>query len=367
METGFQISQIKISEIGEICGRKKILGITVKFRYSEIPKTETHVHLEGSISPELLLMLHQRHNLKWKDYSVDQIRQALVFTKFKEFLNAFKMVCLSIRREEDFADITRAFFQRLTHEHIVHCEFFYTPSISKRLGLKPESVLETILDTATREGKNRNISWALILDNVRQFPKRFFYQTLVLANRYRHEGVVGIGVGGDEKSASLKRLVKGFREAREKGLRIHLHTGETGDAESMIADLKIARPHRVGHGLPAAESAWIQDFLRENDVALDICPTSNLRTGVVKEHAEHPAVRLYRMDIPFTISTDDPALFDTTLNKEYEFLETLIKDQKMPLQLIKWQEDNSLLPEDKRILLKGVREKIMVESVHGVD
>lgn len=312
------------------------------------PKAETHVHLEGSVDAALLQSLHRRHGLPWADRPPESIRAELAFSDFHGFLDAYKAVIQAIRREDDFRDITAAFFARLQRDGVVHCEFFHTPAACMKYGLDPDRALAAILETAADEGRARGISWGVVLDNVRQFPEEYFHRTLELAGRHQNRGVVGIGVGGDETAAPLEPLAPAFQAARERGLRISLHTGETGSAESMLRDLRAARPHRIGHGLPAGRSERVAELVTALGAVIDVCPTSNRATGVVPDLAAHPLRTMYAWGVPLTVATDDPALFQTDLVREYELVAELVPDAGLVERLARWQTANPLLPERAR-------------------
>jgi len=334
--------------------------------WRRLPKAETHVHLEGSISPERLGRLHARHGLEWASSTPAEIRRRLSFTTFPQFLQTFKQVCLALRDAADFIPVTEDFFRMLASENVVHCEFFYTPAISWKFGLPAEAVLENILAAARREGEQRNISWGVVLDNVRQFPVDDFRRTLALGLRYRAAGVVGIGIGGDEGACPLAGFARPLAEAREAGLRVYLHTGETGTAAAMLNDLETARPHRVGHGLAAARSQEIRDYLRSHHVVLDICPTSNLRTGVVGRWEDHPLRDIHRQGVSYAISSDDPALFGSSLSMEYALTAERILHPSSLAAMMKTQGKNPLLPPQAKRLLAEAGLRILEEYGHGL-
>lgn len=318
----------------------------------QMPKVEMHVHLEGSVTPGLLLDLHRRHGLAWKNYTEEEVAAALAFSDFHGFLAAFRKVCEAIRAPDDFAIITRRFFERLSRENIIHCEFFYTPAASRRFGLPPEHVLETILGVAKEEGDNRNIGWGVVLDGIRQFPADDFAETVDLAVKYRAGGVVAIGMGGDEMAAPLAPMKRYFDRARDAGLNIHLHTGETGSADGMTADIRAARPNRIGHGLQVLESELLQELVLERGIILDLAITSNLRTGVVRRLDRHPAAEIARQGIPFTLATDDPGLFDTTLASEYRHFIELRGDSRGLSEIVRWSAETPRLSESHRRSLR---------------
>jgi len=328
-----------------------------KIPWRNWPKTETHLHLEGSIGPGLLGRLHRRHGLPWAGRPAAEIRRALTFRSFAEFLGAFRTVCLALREPGDFGGVTRSLFARLSRARVIHCEFFYTPAISRRFGLDPVPVLERILETAAAEGIRRRISWGLVLDNVRQFPADCFHDTIDLARRYRGSGVVGVGLGGDETASPPEAFRDGFDRARGDGLRIYLHTGETGSVESMAADVATLNPDRIGHGLRVTDSTRLREMVRSLRAVIDVCLSSNLATGVVPALRRHPAWQMWEQQVPFTLATDDPGLFGTTLNREYGLMLARNGNPELPQRLVGAQLENPLLPPaGKEILRRLLRE-----------
>lgn len=281
------------------------------------PKVEYHVHLEGCADAALVLALHRRHGLEWGGDSEGQVAERLRFNDFHGFLGAFREVCRSVREEGDFADLVVKLFERLGRERVVLCEFFHSPAAAEKFGLRGESCVEAILEAARVEGARRGIAWGLVLDGVRHFQRESLRRTVDLAVRYHPFGVSGVGVGGDERDGPLDWAAPLFHRAREAGLRVSLHTGETGTPESMEADLRSVRPNRVGHGLHAADSPRIRDIIVEGGMEVDLCPVSNLRTGVVASPARHPLPRFLEAGVPFALATDDPGLFGTDLAAQY--------------------------------------------------
>lgn len=322
------------------------------------PKTETHLHLEGSVTPGQLGRLHRRHELPWAAWTAAEIRRALAFRSFSEFLASFRAVCQALRREEDFAGLTRALFARLERARVVHAEFFYTPAISLKFGLDPVRVVEQILETAAAEGRRRRISWGLVLDNVRQFPVECFTGTVDLAVRFRRQGVVGVGLGGDETASGPEPFRPGFDRARRDGLRIYLHTGETGSMETMAADVAALSPDRIGHGLRVVEHPGLRDLVRSRQAVIDVCLSSNLATGVVPTLDRHPVWKMAAQKVAFTLATDDPGLFETTLDREYGLLLSGNVDPDLPEQLVAAQLENPLLPPEGQQALRRLSREL---------
>lgn len=326
--------------------------MTVRTLWRHQPKTECHVHLEGAIGAGFLRDLHRRHRLEWAGWEIGRIRSALRFHDFAGFLTAFRSVCSSIRSEEDYRPLVRAFFRRCRREGIVHVEFFWTPMAAARFGLDPARCLEHILRESAVCGESFGVEWALLLDGVRQFPPDAFRETVDLALALRGQGVAGVGIGGDENASPLEPFRPDLERAREAGLRIHLHTGETGSAESMRRDLETARPHRVGHGIRAAESRVVQELLLAQGTVLDICLRSNRATRACPKGVRHPLGTLLEAGLPVCLGTDDPALFGATLPGEYARAARLLGGDRGLLPVLKSDLLNPLLGQGVRDILE---------------
>jgi adenosine deaminase/aminodeoxyfutalosine deaminase len=242
----------------------------------------------------------------------EQVDDLYRFSGFQGFLECFKRVVEHLRSPEDYGLVTRRLLARLAEENVQYAEI--TLSAGVVLWKKQEfaPVYEAVRDAAG--GARTEVRW--ILDAVRHFGAEHAMEVARLAADRVAEGVVAFGIGGDEARGPAEWFAEVYGFARERGLRLTAHAGETTGPESVWAALRIGA-ERIGHGIRAIEDPELLRYLREEDVPLEISITSNVTTGAVPSLEEHPVRALYEAGIPILLNTDDPALFGATLSGEY--------------------------------------------------
>ena len=270
-----------------------------------LPKAELHVHLEGSAEPETLVEIDS-------SLTLDEVRERYVYSDFRGFLDSYKWVSSRLRTARDYALITRRLIERLRREGVVHVEI----NVSAGVILWKNQRLEELFEAAAGEASRAEIPVLFIFDAVRQFGLEAAWAVARHAVRYRDQGVVAFGIGGDEKLAPAAAFLEIFDYARSEGLRIVPHAGETGGAASVWEAVECGAD-RIGHGIAAAADPALMRLLRERDIPLEICVSSNLRTGVVESIEHHPLRRLWDAGVPIVLNSDDPPMFQTTLLGEY--------------------------------------------------
>ncbi len=205
-----------------------------------------------------------------------------------------------------------------TRENIRYAEIIYTPSIPWKYERDGKDILKALLEKSLEICSRKGVLVRWILDCVRQFEPELAQRTAELAEEFRDEGVVGLGLGGDEKSLEMKQYQEIFAWARAHRLHIHVHAGEIGDAQQVWDALLVLGANRIGHGIQAARDSKLMDYLRQHAIGLDICLTSNLMTGAWKPISENPFGLLYQRGVPVSLNTDDPGLFQTSLTEEFQ-------------------------------------------------
>jgi len=271
----------------------------------EMPKAELHLHLEGSAEPETL------HELD-PSTPLEELRALYRYADFEDFLKAFGAVGKRLRTPEDYALVTRRLLERLAAEYVRYAEIILAAGVVLWKGQEFAPIFDAIREAAA--GSPVEVRW--ILDAVRQFSVEQAQQVAELAAERMDRGVVALGMGGSEERGQTEWFTEVFAFAKNAGLRLVAHAGESTGPESVWAALKLGA-ERIGHGIAAARDAELMRQLREQDIPLEICLTSNLVTGVVKSLEEHPLRRLYDAGVPIVLNTDDPAMFGCTLTSEY--------------------------------------------------
>jgi aminodeoxyfutalosine deaminase len=271
----------------------------------EMPKAELHLHLEGSVEPETL------HELD-ANTSVEEFRALYQYADFDAFLKAFGAIGKRLRTPEDYGLITRRLLDRLAAQNVRYAEIILAAGVVLWKGQEFAPIFEAVREAA--EESPVEVRW--IFDAVRQFGPEQGMQIARWAAERVDRGVVALGIGGSEERGPAEWFTETYAFARSAGLRLLAHAGESTGPESVWAALQLGA-ERIGHGIAAVRDAALMRHLREHDIPLEICITSNLVTGVVKRIEEHPVRRIYDAGVPIVISTDDPAMFGCTLVGEY--------------------------------------------------
>ena len=295
-----------------------------------LPKAELHLHLEGSVDPATLVELSRRYNTPLPTennrYDVagsgdvlteDEVRRLYSYKDFNGFLMAFKSVTERLRSPEDYELVTYRLMQKLRQQNVVHAEVYVSIGVIRWRGQPVEPIFEGMERGRERGQRDFGVSLLWIFDAVRHFGPEAAAEVFNLAARLRERNVVGIGIGGDEARGPAEGFRDLYKKAADNGLRLTAHAGETTGPESVWGALNIGA-ERIGHGLSAANDPELMEVMAQKQVPVEICITSNLRTGACKELQEHPVRKFFDEGLMITLSTDDPAMFQTSLNKEFE-------------------------------------------------
>ena len=269
------------------------------------PLAELHLHLDGSVEPETLLEIDP-------SLTREEIAGNTAYSDFAGFLKSFVWVNKRLRTPEDYARVARRLFERLESEGVTYAEVI----LSVGVVLWKEQNLAAIYEALLREASRSRITIRWIFDAIRQFGPEPAKTVFDLAAERVGEGVIAIGLGGDEERGPARQFADLYREARDRGLRLTCHAGEMAGPTSVWEALEIGS-ERIGHGIRAIEDPALVAHLAAKNIPLEVCITSNLRTGAVASLASHPIRRLYDAGVPIILNSDDPALFGCTLTSEY--------------------------------------------------
>jgi adenosine deaminase/aminodeoxyfutalosine deaminase len=282
-----------------------------------LPKAELHVHLEGSVDADTLWELAVRQQSSLAAQGRRAVNALYATQNFADFIEAFKTVCLHLQTETDYELVTYHVLRRLAAQNVRYAEMFLSAGVMLWKGQAIAAMFSGIEAGAHRAQQEFGIRVQWIFDAVRQFPIEQAWQVARAAADLQRRGVVGIGIGGDEGSGPAERFREIFDFARREGLRLTAHAGETVGPQSIWDALGALGAERIGHGLSAAEDQQLLYYLSDRRIPVEICLTSNLRTGGVKELSQHPLRRYFDRGVHVSLHSDDPALFGTTLNREY--------------------------------------------------
>ncbi len=273
-----------------------------------LPKAELHLHLEGSLEPELLFALAERNNvaLPWAD--VDTLRSAYAFNNLQEFLDLYYRGADVLRTEHDFYDLTWAYLQRCKAQNVIHTEPFYDPQTHTERGIPFEVALEGIR-AALKDGREQlGITSGLILSFLRHLPEEEAFKTFEQALPYR-DAFFAVGLDSSELGHPPSKFERVFQRARDEGFLAVAHAGEEGPPEYIWEALDLLKVSRIDHGVRAAEDPRLIERLVEEQIPLTVCPLSNTKLCVFDDMSQHNILALLERGVKVTVNSDDPAYF----------------------------------------------------------
>ena len=280
------------------------------------PKAELHMHIEGSLEPELIFELAQRNGVKLAYGSVDALRDAYRFTDLQSFLDIYYAGASVLITADDFRDMAMAYFARAAADHVVHAEMFFDPQTHTERGIAIGTVIEG-LDRARGEALERwGITSSLILCFLRHLDEASAIATLLSALLWR-DRIAGVGLDSSEHGHPPEKFARVFERARALGLHAVAHAGEEGPPAYIEAALDVLKVERIDHGVRCVEDPALVERLARERVPLTVCPLSNVKLRVFDSMADHNIAQLLDAGLCVTINSDDPAYFGGYVNDNY--------------------------------------------------
>ena len=312
-----------------------------------LPKAELHLHLEGAVQPETLVELSRRHDAT--PLSLGQIEELYRYVDFHGFLMAFKAVTERLRTPEDFELIIYKLMESLHTQNVLHAEVYVSVGVVQWRKQDFDLIFEGLEQGRIRGERDFGVSLLWIFDAVRQFGVEAATQVFEKAIQLKNRNVVGVGIGGDERKAAPELFRDLYARARDHGLRLTAHAGESAGPESVWGALNIGA-ERIGHGLNAYADSELLRVLSERQVPIEICMSSNVRTGCLDDLRRHPVRRYFEEGLMITINSDDPAMFSSSLEHEYQICQDVFEltDEHIR-ELARNSFEASFLPAEKKL------------------
>ncbi len=329
---------------------------------AQLPKVELHLHLEGAVRPETLLELAQyRPGMKTKvdDWIAARLAQKYRYPTFRDFLVSFGILSLLLETPQDYALITTRLIEWLAEQNVQYAEIIFAAGVVLWKKQRVDGVYEAIAAAAKDAEARTGIGVQWIFDATRQFGLDHTREVMRWAAKYRSHGVIGFGIGGDEVAAPARLFPEIFQEARDLGLHCVAHAGEAAGPESIRDAVELLGAERIGHGLTAIQDTSVLALLRERRIPLEICPSSNVSTGLIARFEDHPLPKFLAAGLTVTLNSDDPAMFGTSLQEEFvRAAQAFNLSRETLTQLSRNAVDASFLSEGrKQILRENVRLK----------
>lgn len=314
-----------------------------------IPKVEQHVHIVGSTRPETLLWLLKEGGLNKSLETVKDVRRLFQYRDFPHFITIYKTIFRCITREDQFERITYEMLEDEARCNVGYVEASFSAPDHVKEGLDYGLMLDAINRGVHHANLDFGIQCNLRIDLVRNYGPDVGMQVLDWIEN-KSDNIVSVDIGGSEARFPPKPFAHVYQRAKEMGLHLVAHAGEAAGPESIWDAINYLNVERIGHGVTASRDPELIDYLLERDITIEMCPTSNLRTGVVPSLQKHPIRTFFDKRINVTINTDDPSMFNTDMNNEYLQLHrqldfTISELFKLTLNAL----DSSFLPETQKV------------------
>lgn len=282
----------------------------------EMPKAELHLHIEGTLEPELMMELAARNKVTLPYASVDEIRAAYQFSCLQDFLDVYYLGMSVLITEKDFFDLTSAYLEKVHSQHVAHVEIFFDPQGHTERGVSFDTALGGITAALERGEQELGITSKLIMCFLRHLPEEAAFETLQSACRCK-EHIFGVGLDSSETGHPPAKFARVYGEAREAGFTPVAHAGEEGPAGYVIEALDVLKIERIDHGNRALEDPVLVRRIADSGMAMTVCPLSNLRLNVIDDMTKHPLKRMLDAGICATVNSDDPSYFGGYVNENY--------------------------------------------------
>lgn len=284
----------------------------------QMPKVELHVHFEGSITSQTIERLAQKNSIEVAGPVINPEAGRHRFGHLINFLDSYRLRCKCLREVEDFEEACVDVLENLHSQNVRYAEITIAPTMSRLYGISMDTVMRGINAGATRVTREKKMEARFIFDVGRQFGQEHAWQTVREALDHQARGVIAVGLGGDELHYSPEIFVKQFEFARKEGLHVVAHAGEVVGPASVWGAVKSLGAERIGHGLGARGDEQLLEYMRVRNIAVDMCPTSNVATGAARSYADHPLPDYLRRGLLITLNSDDPDMFGSSLTDEYK-------------------------------------------------
>ncbi len=323
----------------------------------KIPKAELHLHIEGTLQPELLFKLAERNNVFLPYNSIEEIKKAYQFTNLQDFLDIYYAGTAVLQSEEDFYDLTWAYLEDAHKQNILHTEIFFDPQAHTERNIPFDAVISGIYSAIRDAKKQLGISCLLILSFLRHLPEAAAFEVWEMAQPHKDK-FIGVGLDSSELGNPPSKFQRIFAQAKSEGMKLVAHAGEEGPASYIKDSIHLLKIDRIDHGNKCLDDEKLVQKIIQKGLALTVCPLSNVMLKNTPSISEHPILDMLEKGLKVTVNSDDPAYFGGNLTKNFEAMERELPLRKEQVyRLIKNAFEASFLDE--------ITKKKMLEQVEN--
>lgn len=313
-----------------------------------LPKAELHLHIEGSLEPDMLFSLAKRNRVDIPFKSVNEVREAYNFSNLQDFLDIYYQGMSVLQTEEDFFDLTMAYLNRARADNVRHAEIFFDPQGHTERGVPFDTAISGVLTALSMSRAQFGMTSKLIMCFLRHLPEESAFETLKQAEPWLDQ-IEGVGLDSSEVGHPPSKFERVFKAAKERGLKLVAHAGEEGPPDYVREALDLLNIDRLDHGNRSLEDAALVERLAKAQMTLTVCPLSNLKLCVVDEMAAHPLKRMLDLGLRATVNSDDPSYFGGYVMDNFAaVIDTLDLTRDDIRTLAKNSFNGSFLPESEK-------------------
>ncbi|MCG2837500.1 adenosine deaminase [Photobacterium sp. WH77] len=331
-----------------------------------LPKVELHVHIEGTLEPELMFELAQRNQIPLPYASVEEARAAYQFDDLQSFLDMYYLGAAVLQTEQDFYDLTWAYLLHCQQDHVMHTEIFFDPQTHTERGVTFQTVMAGITRALADGEQQLSISSRLIMCFLRHLSEDAAFETLAQAMSYQ-EYIIGVGLDSSEQGHPPEKFRRVFEKAHEAGFLTVAHAGEEGPASHIRDAMSLLRVSRIDHGVQCSQDPALVEALVRNQMPLTVCPLSNVKLKVFDHMADHNIIELLRKGVCVTINSDDPAYFGGYMTDNFLAVAAAFEVTKEEMALFTANAIRaSFLPDEEKAQLQERLEHYLSVQLHPI-
>mgnify|MGYP001284263120 CR=1 FL=1 len=288
----------------------------------EIPKAEIHVHLEATITPDLCRKFAKRNNVEISN-DIFGNQYAYSWDDFYDFIKKYDIVTSVIHTPEDYKELTYSYLKECAENKVLYVEAMISSTHAKKKGMTYHTFLEGVAEGAKLAQEEFGIVSKYIMNGIRHLGSDSVHKTAEEVLKNPHKDLVGFGLAGDELHFPPKLFIKTFDMLKEAKFPITVHAGEWDGPERIYEAIKLLHPTRLGHGVRCIEEPKLVEYIKELNIVLETCPTSNIATKIYRDYEEHPVKKLFDLGVRITVNSDDPPFFNASISGEYNIMKKL--------------------------------------------